>query len=73
MNVGGSADHFGDVLDLSSVSEIFMEDGNDWLMLVTDPIDGLDVPAFFVESCASACVPAADPKRDGARAHLLWR
>ena len=71
MDVGGSSDHLADVLDLGSISEVSMEDGDDWLVLITNPIDGLDIPSFFVEGCAEACMPTTDLERDRSWAHFL--
>ena len=52
MDIGSSSDHFADVLDLGSISEIFMEDGNDGLVFVPNPIDGFDIPSFLVQGSA---------------------
>ena len=65
MDIGSSSDHFADVLDLGSISKIFMEDGNDGFVFVPNPIDGFDIPSFLVQGSAQSCMATTYLEGDG--------
>ena len=72
MDIGSSSDHFADVLDLGSISEIFMEDGNDGLVFVPNPIDGFDIPSFLVQGNAQSCMATTYLEGDGLGWNGFW-